>query len=275
MLDQAVDEVSHSTVSRDGEVQVQWDDLPGALALLQEVCSCNPVTCPAEVINCSGILRGKVLVSAPAVLWTQLSTLTRMIAFQVGEYDLVVAMGTKLLEKWESRGFRRDILLSMALAQCGLAADTFAVQQASCTKVVSLTSAVQAYNNTGSTLCQTGAGSSACGITVNNGSMLLLLLHQVPIVTTIYSKSLPTYFMLCIAYHKHICKPCKALLYTASEETTAITCASKHFSWRMHNMIRLYWIHGKTSLFSSQPRCCSSTGVCWLCAYGGSLAAAQ
>lgn len=48
---------------------------------------------------------------------------------QVGEYDLVVAMGTKLLEKWESRGFRRDILLSMALAQCGLATDTFAVQQ--------------------------------------------------------------------------------------------------------------------------------------------------
>ncbi len=38
-------------------------------------------------------------------------------------------MGTKLLEKWESRGFRRDILLSMALAQCGLATDTFAVQQ--------------------------------------------------------------------------------------------------------------------------------------------------
>ena len=48
---------------------------------------------------------------------------------QVGEYDLVVAMRTKLLEKWESRGFRRDILLSMALAQCGLATDTFAVQQ--------------------------------------------------------------------------------------------------------------------------------------------------
>ena len=50
-------------------------------------------------------------------------------AAQVGEYDLVLAMGTKLLEKWESRGFRRDILLSMALAQCGLATDTFAVQQ--------------------------------------------------------------------------------------------------------------------------------------------------
>ena len=48
---------------------------------------------------------------------------------QVGEYDLVVAMGTKLLEKWESRIFRRDVLLSMTLAQCGLATDTFAVQQ--------------------------------------------------------------------------------------------------------------------------------------------------
>ena len=48
---------------------------------------------------------------------------------QVGEYDLVVAMGTKLLQTWESRIFRRDILLSMALAQCGLATDTFAVQQ--------------------------------------------------------------------------------------------------------------------------------------------------
>ena len=48
---------------------------------------------------------------------------------QVGEYDLVVAMGTNLLEKWESRAFKRDILLSMALAQCGLATDTFAVKQ--------------------------------------------------------------------------------------------------------------------------------------------------
>ena len=52
-----------------------------------------------------------------------------MLFVQVGEYDLVVAMGTKLLQKWESRIFRRDILLSMALAQCGLASDTFAVQQ--------------------------------------------------------------------------------------------------------------------------------------------------
>lgn len=55
-----------------------------------------------------------------------------MLSAQVGEYDLVVAMGTKLLETWESRVFRRDILLSMALAQCGLATDTFAVQQVMC-----------------------------------------------------------------------------------------------------------------------------------------------
>ncbi|DBB13664.1 TPA: hypothetical protein ACH3X3_000683 [Trebouxia sp. C0006] len=86
MLDQAAEHISNLTGEANGdEVQVQWDDLPGALALLQEV----------------------------------------------GEYDLVLAMGTKLLEKWESRGFRRDILLSMALAQCGLATDTFAVQQVS------------------------------------------------------------------------------------------------------------------------------------------------
>ncbi|KAL3148377.1 hypothetical protein ABBQ38_013833 [Trebouxia sp. C0009 RCD-2024] len=84
ILEQAADEVRVQGVTgRSSEIQVQWDDLPGALALLQEV----------------------------------------------GEYDLVVAMGTKLLETWESRVFRRDILLSMALAQCGLATDTFAVQQ--------------------------------------------------------------------------------------------------------------------------------------------------
>ena len=38
LLHQAVDEVRNSKVSAvDSEVQVQWDDLPGALALLQEV----------------------------------------------------------------------------------------------------------------------------------------------------------------------------------------------------------------------------------------------
>ena len=38
MLDQAVDEVrNQSSVESNSDVQVQWDDLPGALALLQEV----------------------------------------------------------------------------------------------------------------------------------------------------------------------------------------------------------------------------------------------
>lgn len=66
---------------------------------------------------------------------TEQSVLGRLVTkgenvnMQVGEYDLVVAMGTNLLEKWESRAFKRDILLSMALAQCGLATDTFAVKQ--------------------------------------------------------------------------------------------------------------------------------------------------
>ena len=48
---------------------------------------------------------------------------------QVGEFDLVISLGTKLLAKWESRPFRRDVLLSMALAQCGLASEVFGLQQ--------------------------------------------------------------------------------------------------------------------------------------------------
>lgn len=39
ILDQAAEHVSNLTGEANGdEVQVQWDDLPGALALLQEVC---------------------------------------------------------------------------------------------------------------------------------------------------------------------------------------------------------------------------------------------
>ena len=39
MLEQAADEVRlQSSTGIDSEIQVQWDDLPGALALLQEVC---------------------------------------------------------------------------------------------------------------------------------------------------------------------------------------------------------------------------------------------
>ena len=44
---------------------------------------------------------------------------------QVGEYDIVIEVGARLLETWESRQFRRDVLLSMALAHCGLAGEHF------------------------------------------------------------------------------------------------------------------------------------------------------
>eukprot|EP00891_Asterochloris_glomerata_P007485 jgi/Astpho2/7485/Aster-x1440 len=64
-------------------LEVEWDHLNGALALMQEV----------------------------------------------GEFDLVISLGTKLLAKWESRPFRRDVLLSMALAQCGLASEVLGLQQ--------------------------------------------------------------------------------------------------------------------------------------------------
>ena len=55
--------------------------------------------------------------------------LTLQLPLQVGEFDLVISLGTKLLAKWESRPFRRDVLLSMALAQCGLASEVFGLQQ--------------------------------------------------------------------------------------------------------------------------------------------------
>lgn len=39
ILEQAADEVRvQGSTGRSSEIQVQWDDLPGALALLQEVC---------------------------------------------------------------------------------------------------------------------------------------------------------------------------------------------------------------------------------------------
>jgi len=45
MLDQAAEHVSNMTGEANGdEVQVQWDDLPGALALLQEVCKLSVLT---------------------------------------------------------------------------------------------------------------------------------------------------------------------------------------------------------------------------------------
>ncbi len=43
----------------------------------------------------------------------------------MGYYDLTLDIGAKVLDRWEARQFRRDILLSMALAQCGLAGEAF------------------------------------------------------------------------------------------------------------------------------------------------------
>jgi hypothetical protein len=51
---------------------------------------------------------------------------------QVGEYSVVIEVGSKLLDTWESRHFRRDILLSMALAHCGLAAEAFSAGNQVC-----------------------------------------------------------------------------------------------------------------------------------------------
>ncbi len=51
-----------------------------------------------------------------------------MLTPQVGEYDTVIEVGQRVLETWESRQFRRDVLLSMALAHCGLASDEFEKQ---------------------------------------------------------------------------------------------------------------------------------------------------
>jgi hypothetical protein len=43
--------------------------------------------------------------------------------WQVGEFDIVLDVGSKVLEKWEARSMRRDILFAMALAHCGLATE--------------------------------------------------------------------------------------------------------------------------------------------------------
>lgn len=42
---------------------------------------------------------------------------------QVGEYDIVLDIGGRVLEKWEARSMRRDVLFAMALAHLGLATD--------------------------------------------------------------------------------------------------------------------------------------------------------
>lgn len=48
-----------------------------------------------------------------------------MAPLQVGEYETVLEVGSALLEAREARPFRRDIMLSMALAHCGLASAAF------------------------------------------------------------------------------------------------------------------------------------------------------
>ena len=40
---------------------------------------------------------------------------------QAGEVEAVLELGERVLDTWESRALRRDILLSMALAHCNLA----------------------------------------------------------------------------------------------------------------------------------------------------------
>ena len=42
---------------------------------------------------------------------------------QVGEHEVVLEAGSKALEKWEARAFRRDILYAMSLAHLGLASE--------------------------------------------------------------------------------------------------------------------------------------------------------
>ncbi len=44
---------------------------------------------------------------------------------QVGESDIVLEAGQKALDMKEAKPFRSDVLLSMALAQCSLAAQAF------------------------------------------------------------------------------------------------------------------------------------------------------
>ena len=46
-------------------------------------------------------------------------------SLKVGEYETVLEVGSALLERREARPFRRDIVLSMALAHCGLASAAF------------------------------------------------------------------------------------------------------------------------------------------------------
>ena len=78
VLEQAADEVRlQSSTGIDSEIQVQWDDLPGALALLQEVrigfCTNLPVVmqhaCPRSPIACL------TLAGLSALLWSKKDSL--------------------------------------------------------------------------------------------------------------------------------------------------------------------------------------------------------
>jgi len=43
----------------------------------------------------------------------------------VGEHEVVLEVGARALDRWEARAMRRDVLLAMALAHLGLAAEAF------------------------------------------------------------------------------------------------------------------------------------------------------
>ena len=60
---------------------------------------------------------------------------------QVGEFETVLEVGATLLQMREARPFRRDIILSMALAHCGLASADFDDQAvaAGCVHIRALT----------------------------------------------------------------------------------------------------------------------------------------
>lgn len=55
-----------------------------------------------------------------------------MIQFQAGEPDVVLEAGEKALLVKDAKPFKRDILLSMALAQCSLAAQAFDTKDEVC-----------------------------------------------------------------------------------------------------------------------------------------------
>ncbi len=60
--------------------------------------------------------------AALCLLCVKVAASGRHVAYsQVGEFDIVLEVGGKVLEKWEARSMRRDILFAMALAHCGLA----------------------------------------------------------------------------------------------------------------------------------------------------------